>query len=537
MNVLILMTDQHRFDALSCAGSAAVHTPNLDALAAEGTRFSEACCPTPVCIASRHSFMTGRRARDHRWVANNALPGPRPELPTIMTLLHQQGYHTHGVGKMHFHGRHHGLEVHERMEECCPSRIDDDYLMYLEGQGVRTRYPQGLRDLLYYQPQTCGIPERHSQNAWVARRAIECLRQHQRYRGDQPLFLWASWIAPHPPFAPCEPYDSLYDPDDMPAPIYPGRPLATLPSVTWGHRARLDGAHMDPDRIKRIRALYHGQIAHVDNAIGRVLAALEQLGMAEDTAVLFTSDHGDMLGDHGLSQKNVPYEPSIRVPMILRWPGRTTPGTVCDDLVGLTDVLPTLIDELAVPYPTDLPPLPGASLLGRDGGGLGRKRTGYMIDYGDRRNRWICSRSKTHKYVLWADGGAEELYDLTNDPHELTNIAAEKAGLVPGLRERVLAWERTQGLLQSFDGSAFRTFPAPPLPDGDPKGVNLNESKWPDQLPVEERHTVETFAEAFSRAVAKETALSPDKLSLSDYKRKRGAPLKETPWQEAWEKA
>ena len=282
MNILVLMSDQFRHDALGCAGNAIIQTPSIDALAAGGTRFSQACCPTPVCIASRHSFITGRRMRDHHWFANGALPGPIPELPTLMTLLHGQGYHTHAVGKMHFLGRHYGLEEHERMEECCAARLDDDYLLYLRANGIRTRYPQGLRDLLYYQPQTCGIAEEHSQNAWVAKRACRALRDHRSQRGDRPLFLWASWIAPHPPFAPCEPYDLLYDPADMADPVYPERPLATLPSAAWAHRARLDGAHRDPARLRRIRALYAGQVSHVDHAIGQVLAELEAMQAEED---------------------------------------------------------------------------------------------------------------------------------------------------------------------------------------------------------------------------------------------------------------
>ncbi|MBT3289129.1 MAG: sulfatase-like hydrolase/transferase [Victivallales bacterium] len=537
MNILVLMSDQFRHDVLGCAGNAIVQTPNIDALAAGGTRFSQACCPTPVCIASRHSFVTGRRMRDHHWFANGALPGPIPELPTLMTLLHGQGYHTHAVGKMHFLGRHYGLEKHERMEECCAARLDDDYLLCLKANGIRTRYPQGLRDLLYYQPQTCGIPEEHSQNAWVAKRACQALHDHRSQRGDRPLFLWASWIAPHPPFAPCEPYDSLYDPADMADPVYPERPLATLPSVTWTHRARLDGAHRDPERIRRIRALYAGQVTHVDHAIGQVLAQLDALGMADDTAVLFVSDHGDMLGDHGLSQKNVPYEPSVRVPLILRWPGRTTPGTVRGDLVGLTDVLPTVLDELSIPYPEGLPPLPGASLLGNAGGGLAQPRTEYVIDYGRGRDRWLCLRSHSHKYTIWADGNTEELYDLVTDPQELRNLAAQQPDIAKRFRERALAWEREHGLPSSFEGGTFRTFAPPPLPDQEPRGVNLNEGTWQENLPLNEQCEVETFAEAFTRAVARETTLSPDKLSLASYKRQDGASLADTPWEIPWREA
>ena len=537
-NMLILMTDQQRYDALGCVGSGPVQTPHLDALAARGVRFSNACCPTPICVASRMSLITGHRASVHHWVDNGALPGPVPELPTIMTLLHRAGYHTHGVGKMHFRGRHYGLVRHERHEECEEFRIDNDHLLYLKAQGVRTRYPQGLRDLLYYQPQTSGIALEHHPNEWVADRAIAALRDHVRCRAGGPLLLWASWISPHPPFAPCGPYDSLYDPKDVPLPAYPDRPLADLSSSAWTHRARLDAAHRDPDRMRRIRSLYYGLVTHVDHAVGRVLAELDVQGLRDNTIILFVSDHGDMLGDHGLSQKNVPYEPSVRVPMILSWPGRIEPGRVCDDLVGLTDFLPTLVEELPLEYPHSAPDLPGSSLLGADGGGLAPDRDGHFIDYGSGRNRWISLRMSRHKYALWATGAVEELYDLARDPHETQNLIDQEPDLAREMRERVLSWERSNGLPTSFDGDEFRTYPQAELPQaGDLRGVNINEGKWPENLPDDERDSVETYAEAFTRAIAKEDTLSPDKLSLAAYKQKGGRPLVGTPWEEAWRRA
>ena len=535
-NILVMMTDQHRFDTLGCTGNARIRTPNLDALAAGGVLFRQACCPTPVCIASRMSLITGRRVRDHHWAGNYPLRGPLPELPTMMTLLQRAGYHTHGVGKMHFLGRLYGLETLERQEEGVVSCVDDDYIMYLRAHGVRARLPQGLRDLLYYQPQTNGIALEHSMSAWVVQRSVACLREHARYR-RRPLFLWSSWVAPHPPFAPCEPYDSMYNPEDMTTPVWPERPLETLPSSAWGDRGRLDGAHLDPGRIRRIRALYYGQVSQIDDGVGQILAELDNLGMRENTVVLFISDHGDMLGDHGLSQKSVPYEPAVRVPMILHWPGRTEPGRVCDDLVGLTDFLPTLVEELGLDYPGDKRSLPGASLLGKEGGGLGIERTGYYIDYGKEGDRWVSLRTSRYKYALWATGPLEELYDLQADPYERHNMIGEQPELAREMRECVLRWERENGITQSFDGERFRTYPQRPLPASEPRHVTINDAPWADRLPEDERDTVESYAEAFTRAIAKETTLSPEKLSLADYKRKGGKPLIGTPWEDAWRRA
>ena len=163
-NILVLMTDQQRFDALSCAGNPEIRTPNLDALAASGVRFSQAVTPTPVCVAARMSFITGQRISRTHYVANSPLPGPVPELPTLMGSLLNAGYWTQGIGKMHFSGRHYGLRHLMTMEECIKHRPDDDYLMYLREHGVRTRFPKGMRDLLMMQPQTCDIPVEHHMN-------------------------------------------------------------------------------------------------------------------------------------------------------------------------------------------------------------------------------------------------------------------------------------------------------------------------------------------------------------------------------------
>lgn len=534
-NILILMCDQLRFDCLSHAGHSVVHTPNIDRLAAQGLRFTEAVTPTPICMAARFSFLTGSRMKETHVVENAMLPGAEPVWPTLMTVLGENGYRTHGVGKFHFYRRPFGFHTQELMEEATDCLIDDDYTMYLQEQGVRTRHPQGLRDLLYYQPQTSGVPEPHSQNRWVANRSAAFLREHKRYRGDKPFMLWSSWIAPHPPFAPVEPYDDLYDPDSVPMPVYTDRPISTLPEPVWPHRGRLDGAHQDPDRMLRIRSLYYGQISHLDDCVGQVLDELEKQGLADNTIILFTADHGDMLGDHGLSQKNVPYEPSMRIPMLLCWPGKTAPGTVRSDLVSLTDFFPSLIEELDLSYPDGLPPLPGANLVGRVGGGLAEQRDRFVVDYGLDKNRWVCVRDAQHKYVYWAAGGLEEAYDLSADPEERSNLMLDgEPDWVPVLRQAAIDYEQTEGLGDySLENGAFRQWPAPDtVPPDDYRYININDGLWADRLPPEEQGRVETYAEAFNRAVSKETTLTPDKLSITEYLG-QGGDLSGTVWEGA----
>jgi arylsulfatase A-like enzyme len=536
-NLLLLFTDEQRFDALGAAANPIIRTPHLDRLAASGVRFANACTPSPICMAARMSLISGHQSRLTRFAGNGMVAGPRVRFPTMMEAFNEAGYKTHAIGKMHFSGRHYGLNRHETMEETASYRIDDDYLMYLKSRGVRKRYPQGLRDLLYLQPQTCDIPREHAQSTWVADRAIQFLRDHQRYRGEAPFFLWASWIAPHPPFAPCEPYASMYPSSDMPPPVYVDRPLSSLPSPAWTERARLDGAQQDPDRLRRIKALYYAQITHVDDGVGRVMAEIGRLGLAENTVVVFTSDHGEMLGDHGLGHKSTPYEGSMRVPMLLRWPGRTEAGRVCDDPVGLTDLFPTMIDGLGLSYPANFERPAGQSLISRQGGGLAPARDAYFVEFGAGGRRWVAMRSRTHKYVLWAAGGREELFDLAADPEERNNLARSDSRLASRLRERVLEWERSRGLEESFAGGRFRTFEEPPAPSQDPRAVVINDAKWPSRLPVDERGTVETYAEAFTRAIRHESSLSPGKLSIAEYRKRGGHSLEGTPWETAWRSA
>jgi len=342
----------------------------------------------------------------------------------------------------------------------------------------------------------------------------------------------------------------MYNADAMSLPNHAERPLSDLASVHRGSRARLDGAHHDPDRIKRIRALYYGQISHVDDNIGRLMNELENLGMADNTVVLFTTDHGEMLADHGLSQKNCPYEPSVRIPFLFRWPGKTEAGRISEDMVGLTDFLPTLIEELGLEYPEDEHgKLTGESLLGSPGGGLESDRDAYFIDYNNGPGRWIALRTKRYKYALYAAyEGKEELYDLIDDPAEMNNIATERTDLARDFRQRVIAWEKENGLAESFENGNFRTYPRPGVvpKEEECRTVTLNDGPWPKRLPDDEKDSIETFAEAFDRAISKESSLSPEKLSIDLYKAKvlksgprdpGGESLLGTKWEDAWNKA
>ncbi len=281
------------------------------------------------------------------------------------------------------------------------------------------------------------------------------------------------------------------------------------------------------------KRIYYGQVTHVDQAVGQVLDTLDELGLADDTAVIFCSDHGEMLGDHGLSQKNTPYEASLRIPLLLRWPGRVPPATRCDAPVDLTDVMPTLIDELKLPYPQGLPPLPGSSLVDAAHGTGPADRDFSVIDFGHDQQRWVCLRNAERKYVYWACGGREEAYDLAADPEERVNLALADPvpSWIAAWRRRALEWEIEQGLgRRSVVAGGFRRWPEPvEVPAEDFGFVSINDGVWADRLPADHPHRVESFAQAFDRAIAKESTLSPDKLSVSAYLAQGGS-LRGTVW-------
>ena len=455
-NILFLMTDQQRADALGCSGNPAIRTPNMDALAVSGVRFSQAVTPTPVCVAARMSFITGHRAARTHWMANSSLPGPTPELPTMMTLLLQSGYWTQGIGKMHFQGRKYGLRNLQTMEEGVKHWIDDYYIRYLRENNVRTRYPKGFRDLLYFQPQTCGIPIEHHMNTWVADRSIDFLQEHTRCRPNQPFFLWSSWISPHPPFAPCEPYDDMYDPADMDLPNFADRPIETLSPTLYSNRARLDGAHHDPDRMRRLRALYQGLVSHVDDGVGRILAELDALGLSDNTVVLFISDHGEMMGDHGILGKTVMYEESIKVPMVMRVPWLNQDQKNVPGNFSHIHIVPTLLSLMGQPIPENIP---GRDITPVLEGGDSLENEDVFIEWNGSDGHPIPGEAEVNPQMSspWRTIVAAErwklnmspddqceLFDLNSDPGEMVNLYDDPthANHVSDLARRLKRWQQ-----------------------------------------------------------------------------------------------
>jgi len=456
----------------------------------------------------------------------NNVPDPEPPIPTVMQRLGLAGYRTRAIGKMHFRPvrRHFGFHQMELTEEIPDFREEDEYLMYLKENGYgHIREVHGVRNLLYHLPQVSVIPEEHHSNTWVADRTIDFLQS----RHGKPFFCWSSWIAPHPPWNPPEPFASMYNPDTLPLPHNFDRDVESLPGMHRAVTNAYDMGNATPEMLRRVKALYAGSISMIDKGVGRILETLDELGMTENTMVVFMSDHGEMMGDHGMWQKGMPYEASARVPMIIRCPGRIHANVVNDDLVSLLDLAPTFYD-LAERDRSEDAPLAGASLLGREGGGLAEPREHLVGEIGRGASRWLSLRSSQWKYSRWLRDGWEELYDLENDPNEdhnllLGEVPTEILDRAKMMCETLTDWERENGFADSLneDGSLINFGMAPTDPSQ--HRVNGQFPRWVDRLPKEEQAVMEKRGETVVNAIASEDTFDLENLDLAAFKRAGGS--------------
>ncbi len=439
-NVLILMTDQQRYDTLHCAGYEHMVTPNLDRLAAGWCLYTHAHTTNPVCLPARYALLTGMPGRAHGLFRNSHEPIRDPSLPTLPGLLSTVGYRTAAIGKCHHRPvcEHHGFDELQLMEEVPTCREYDEYAQYLADHGLGDiQNLHGVRALLYHHAQNAQMPAEHHPNAWVADRSIEWLHAHR----NEPFYLFCSWIHPHPPRALPLEDQHHYDGTDLPEPI----PAEGRPAL-YGDDADAWCGLADPEsERRRIRAFYFSSITMVDHHIGRVLDTLEAIGQLENTLIVFLSDHGEMLQDHGMCGKQTRYDSSVRIPLIVRYPERFRPGAKCDDLVDLLDVLPTCLDVCGVTYPEDREALVGESLYATDP--VLDRRIIFSAN-GCGPMRWVMARDQRFKYVYWYWNGLEQIYDLEADPDETSDLVAAgrvNPDVLDRLRERALRYEQRWG--------------------------------------------------------------------------------------------
>jgi arylsulfatase A-like enzyme len=431
-NILLIMTDQQRWDALGCVGGW-VDTPNIDRLAAEGVRFSNAYSNSPVCVPARVSLATGRYPHNTGVWRNQPHTLP-PEAPTWMRAIREAGYSTSVFGKTHLHphrgdlrDREHLVRVYglDHVDEIagpraaagCRSHLTDRW----EAAGVYDAYRRDLRDRYANKPwvaRPSPLPLELYADVYVGRRAAAHLRG---YDGSRPWFCWVSFGGPHEPWDAPEPYASRYEPASMPAPVLPDeQDRHERPRGLLDEKLAAGGVAFEPGDVARLRANYAGNVTLIDDQIGEVLRAVQDRGELDRTVVAFVSDHGEMNGDYNLLYKQNFLAPAARVPFIIRIPPgrqRAVAGAVAHAMVELMDLGATLVELAGArrvrgsAARSVVPVLEDPSRSHREVA-LSELRREVMVATAD----W--------KLALNRDGDVYLLYDLRADPCERRNLAA-----------------------------------------------------------------------------------------------------------------
>lgn len=438
-NILLVMTDQQRWDALGMAGRFPVRTPNLERLAADGVWFRRTYVQAPLCVPSRASVLTGRYPHQHG--CHNNDNSPWPTSPSFVRQLRDAGYLTANVGKLHYTWFHdvelltadpllRAMGFVEPLETTGKMSAGNlrasAYSEHLRSRGLLEMFHLDLMARVKAGPVLGAGPsilgETDHVDGWVMNRANQWLQD----AGPEPFFLWVGPEGPHDPFDPPAPWAKMYDVDDIPEGPS-DRPIRVLRNAYHGELSN----DVTPGQVRQMRAHYLGNVSYIDDWVGHLLATLERRGMLANTWVFFCSDHGEMLGDHRLMGKAKFFEPAVRVPLIVRPPDSVdfARGTVRDCLVELLDVPATILDIAG----TDLP------------GGQGRSLRGLLDRDAEDKHRDVAVSQLgeifmitdgVHKVELDGDGRPWRAFDLADDPDEVHDLVDDDVPWIADLVEQ-----------------------------------------------------------------------------------------------------
>ncbi len=475
-NILLITSDQQHFDTLGVTNSK-IKTPALDRLCQEGTRFSRAYCPNPVCTPSRASIITGMYPSQHgAWTIGTKLP---EDVPTVGEHLQAAGYKTGLIGKAHFQP----LATQEGSEsiECQPilrdldfwrefrgpwygfnhlelarnhadeSHVGQHYAVWLEEKGLTDwrdyfqpvpgenseKAPQINRKVGYWarEERSWQLPEELHYTTWTGERSLSFIEAS--VKDDEPFFLWSSFHDPHPPYTVPEPWASMYDPEDMPiARVTQGehdknpwhfretqKEKADFGDWHEPFQAHGCSSHLYPeDELKKDMAVYYGMISFMDREIGRILDKLDELGIADNTIVVFSTDHGHFIGQHGLIAKGpFHYEDMLKLPFIVRWPGKVPANQTSEALQSLVDLAPTFLKLSGQSVPGEMQ---GVNQLAVWQGKETEARDFILCE---NRHNPVMPHLRTYvneryKITVYREADYGELFDLQEDPSELSNL-------------------------------------------------------------------------------------------------------------------
>ncbi|WP_233810173.1 sulfatase-like hydrolase/transferase [Paraburkholderia sp. HP33-1] len=420
-NVLFIAVDQWPGALLGCAGHPSVLTPTIDHLARLGTRYTRAYSESPICIPARRSMMTGLSPRGHG--DRSFKPAERlPKEPLLAQCFRDAGYQATAIGKLHVFPQRARIGFDDTIlaeEGRIELGTTDDYDIYLADHGhTGEQFMHGMSNNDYmFRPWH--LEEAHHVTNWTAREAARAIKRRDP---DRPGFWHVSFTHPHPPLAPLASYIEMYDrlPIDEPnAGIWSER-LETLPQALQVVRAYWPAEH-SAHVLRGIRQAYYALCTHIDHQIRVLIGTLRDEGILDDTLIALVSDHGDMLGEHGLWGKCVFYERAANIPFILVGTAgckRIGRGVTDDRLVALQDIMPTLLDVAGIPIPGTLD---GMSAVGAE-------RRDFL--YGECREMRSATRMMhdgRHKLIWYPAGNHIQLFDLTADPTEMVDLSSDPA--------------------------------------------------------------------------------------------------------------
>lgn len=411
-NIILITTDQQRYDTIGERAPEFLRTPHSDILAREGVTFTNCYAQTPACVPSRMSIMTGMSPQKLGVYGNIGTKGLLTNEPkTMPRVMNELGYHTIAVGKMHFEPERARLGFSEMI-------LPRDYYNKMAKSGSPLQpMRHGLGQNEMY-PTLATVPESMTLTSFITEECVEYIEN--RRDPETPFFMWCSYSKPHPPLDPPEPYYSMYRQVDIPEPVYGdwAKPEVAPTSFTR-FRQRWSTDLLSPTIIKEAKAAYYGLITQCDYNMGRIFSALQDVGEFDNTLIIFASDHGEFLGDHGCAGKFFPYEQSIHVPFILRPPkhmAKKISGISSDKLITLMDILPTIANFAG----GDASCFEGKDLFTMLETDAERPHlTGLYVGDGDH----LFITTKEHKYIYYPEDGREQLFDIKNDPQDCYDLA------------------------------------------------------------------------------------------------------------------
>jgi arylsulfatase len=483
-NIILITSDQQRYDTVGPAAPPFLRTPHFDLLCREGVRFSRAYADCPVCVPARVSMMTGKTALRHGLTRNAPTSSVMGRDETLPACLSRAGYQTAAIGKMHFGPQRtrHGFD-----EMVLP----DDYYREMQRRDLAwqpMRHGLGQNELYAAMSTT---PEPLTLTSWIAEQAVTYILE--RRDPTIPFFLWISFTKPHPPLDPPEPYFSMYRDEEIPARVLAGWSDGEgCPEVIVRLRQRESYDLLSPEVIRAARVAYYGLITQIDYNVGRVLAALQDVGLLEEAFIVWGSDHGEFLGDHRCGGKVFFHEPAARIPLVLRmpksWDDRRH-GEECDRLATHADLLPTFAAAAGGRVPDGVDGMDLAAVArGRRAARPFLEGTASGPAAPDGWPYYLAITDGSWKYIWYPEGPAEHLFDLDQDPEERFNLAgvAEHVARRDELRAELLRRQQERDAPWLHDGAL------PARSSLDDSARDRRNRAWPgfhtERHPVDVRH-------------------------------------------------